>query len=117
MLACKPSDTPTAENVELGIFQDQIPTNKERYQRLVGRLMYLSYTRPDLAYSLSVVSQYMHSSSEEHLKAVFRILQYLKSPPGKKVLCSPKALPWLLKVILMQTGPVRLMIDNQLLGT
>ena len=86
MIACKPIDTPAAENIKLGIFQDQIPTNKERYQRLVGRLMYLAHTRPDLAYSLSVISQYMHSSSEEHMKAVFRILQYLKSSPGKGIM-------------------------------
>ena len=86
MLACKPVDTPAAENVKLGIFPDQVPANKEQYQRLVGRLMYLARTRPDLAYSLSVVSQYMHSPSEEHMKAVFRILQYLKSSPGKGIM-------------------------------
>ena len=42
MLDCKPSDTPAAENVRLGTFPDQILVNKERYQRLVGRLMYLA---------------------------------------------------------------------------
>ena len=83
MLACKPIDTPVAENVKLGNFPDQIPTNKEQYQRLVGRLMYLAHTRPDLAYSLSFVSQYMHSPSEEHMEAVLHILQYLKSSLGK----------------------------------
>ena len=48
--------------------------------------MYLTHTRPDLAYSLSVVSQYMHSLSEEHMKAVLHILQYLKSSPGKGIM-------------------------------
>ena len=48
--------------------------------------MYLTHTRLDLSYSLSVVSQYMHSLSEEHMKAVFRILKYLKSSPGKGVM-------------------------------
>ena len=41
---------------------NQIPTDKGRYQRLVGRLLYLAHTRLDLAYALSVVSQYMHIS-------------------------------------------------------
>ena len=48
--------------------------------------MYLAHTRPDLAYSLSIVSQYMHSPSEEHMKVVLRILQYLKSSPGKGIM-------------------------------
>jgi len=46
--------------------------------------MYLA--RPDLAYVLSVISQFMHSSSEEHMKVVTRILRYLKSSPGKGIL-------------------------------
>jgi len=83
MLACKPSDIHATENVKLSALSNQIPANKEQYQRLVRRLIYLAHTRPDLAYSLSVVSQFMHSSSEEHMKAVIRILQYLKSSPGK----------------------------------
>ena len=86
MLACKPCDTPAAENVKLGTFPDHIFADKGRYQRLVGRLMYLTHTRPDLAYSLSVVSQFMHSPSEEHMNAVIRILRYLKSSPGKGIM-------------------------------
>ena len=48
--------------------------------------MYLTHTRPDLAYALSVVSQFMHSPSEEHMNVVIRILRYLKSSPGKGIL-------------------------------
>ncbi|RVW60166.1 Retrovirus-related Pol polyprotein from transposon RE2 [Vitis vinifera] len=51
-----------------------------------GRLMYLAHTRPDLAYSLSVVSQYMHNPGEQHMNAVMRILRYLKNAPGKGIL-------------------------------
>jgi hypothetical protein len=74
------------ENLKLHGDSNQVPTNKERYQRLVGRLMYLTHTRPDLAYALSVVSQFMHSSSEEHMNVVIRILRYLKASPGKGIL-------------------------------
>ena len=52
--------------------------DRERYQRLVGRLIYLSHTRPDIAFVESVVSQYMHSPKESHLEAVHKILRYLK---------------------------------------
>lgn len=83
MLACKPAETPIEVNHKLGIFPNQIPTDIGRYQRLVGRLIYLSHTRPDIAYAVSVVSQFMHQPSEEHMDAVYRILRYLKGSPGK----------------------------------
>ncbi|CAL9003388.1 unnamed protein product, partial [Prunus brigantina] len=85
MLDCKPADTPIIQNHHLGEYPDQVPTNKERYQRLGGRLIYLSHTRPDIAYAVSVVSQFMHSPSEDHMNAVLRILRYLKSAPGKRL--------------------------------
>ena len=59
---------------------------RERYQRLVGRLIYLSHTRPDIAFPVSVVSQFMHSPGSEHFDAVYRILRYLKRTPGKGLL-------------------------------
>jgi hypothetical protein len=83
MLDCKPADTPVVQNHGLREFPDQAPTNKERYQRLVGKLIYLSHTRPDIAYVVSLVSQFMHYPSEYHMSAVIRILRYLKSSPGK----------------------------------
>ncbi|KAL0318798.1 UNVERIFIED_CONTAM: putative mitochondrial protein [Sesamum angustifolium] len=86
MAACTLASTPMEENLKLNMHPSQVPTNKERYQRLVGRLIYLAHTRPDLAYSLSVVSQFMHSRGEEHMNAVTRILRYLKSFPGKGIM-------------------------------
>ena len=88
MLACKPASTPMDINHKLGICPNQVPTDTGRYQRLVGRLIYLSHTRPDIAYAVSVVSQFMHAPSEEHLHAVHRILRYLKGTPGKGLLFS-----------------------------
>lgn len=88
MSACQPVHTPLEEKVNLFIEPDQVPVDKRRYQRLVGRLMYLSHTRPDLAYALSVVSQFMHNPGEQHMNAVLRILRYLKSAPGKGILFS-----------------------------
>ena len=65
-----------------------MPADKQRYQRLVGKLIYLSYTRPDIAYAVSVVSQVMHYPSEDHMDAVMRILRYLKSSLGKGLMFS-----------------------------
>ena len=74
------------ENLKLGVRSDQVPANKERYQRLVGQLMYLAHTRPDLAFTLSMVSRFMHTPSEEYMNAVIRILRYVKSSPGKGIM-------------------------------
>ncbi|GAV84483.1 hypothetical protein CFOL_v3_27927, partial [Cephalotus follicularis] len=64
------------------------PFDKERYQRLVGILIYLSHTGLIFAYSLSVVSQFMHNPRGLHLEAVYQILRYFKSAPGKGILFS-----------------------------
>ncbi|KAL6131056.1 hypothetical protein ACLB2K_069434 [Fragaria x ananassa] len=52
MLDCKPVETPIEMNHNLAISSNQVPTDKRRYQRLVGRLIYLSHTRPDIVYAL-----------------------------------------------------------------
>jgi Reverse transcriptase (RNA-dependent DNA polymerase) len=85
MLDCKPVDNPVVQNLKLGEFSSQELANKERYQRLVGKLIYLSHTRPDITYAVSLVSQFMHAPSEQHMEAVFRILRYLKGAPGRGI--------------------------------
>ncbi|KAM1782481.1 hypothetical protein ACFX11_040944 [Malus domestica] len=54
MIYCKPVDTPIEQNHRPGLFPHQVLTHKERYKRLVGRLIYLSHTCPDIAYAVSV---------------------------------------------------------------
>lgn len=85
MLDCQPIDTPIKVNNDLTILSGQVPTNKERYQKLVGKLIYLSHTRPNIAYVVSVVSRFMHAPNENHMKVVYRILRYLNSSPGKGI--------------------------------
>ncbi|KAL0556912.1 hypothetical protein IC582_005429 [Cucumis melo] len=83
MLGCRPADTPIEFNCKLGNSDDQVPVDKEQYQRLVGKLIYLSHTRPDISFAVSVVSQFMQAPYEKHMEAVNRILRYLKNTPGK----------------------------------
>ncbi|WKA12317.1 hypothetical protein VitviT2T_029714 [Vitis vinifera] len=54
MLGCQPVNTPIEEGLKLCVEPNQVSTDKGRYQRLVGRLMYLAHTIPDIAYELSV---------------------------------------------------------------
>ena len=88
LLDCKPIETPIVHNHRLGYYSDQVPTDKTRYQRLVGKLIYLSHTHPDITYVISVASQFMHYPSEDQMNTVTRILRYLKSSPGKGLMFS-----------------------------
>ncbi|XP_068639489.1 secreted RxLR effector protein 161-like [Aristolochia californica] len=65
----------TGEDVDIG-----------KYQILLGRLMYLCVTRPDISYAVCVVSQYMHKPQLSHWQALERILRYLKESPGRGLL-------------------------------
>ena len=73
-------------NQRLGESKEDEMVDKDMYQRLVGKLIYLSHTRPDIAYAVSIVSQFLHSPRKAHLQAVHRILQYLKGSLGKGIL-------------------------------
>jgi hypothetical protein len=79
------SSTPLEQNVKFDICSDQCSTNKEKYQKLVGKLIYLSHTRPDIAYAVGIVSQFMHNLNEDHIGVVTRILRYLKGTPRKGI--------------------------------
>ncbi|XP_022897457.1 uncharacterized protein LOC111411129 [Olea europaea var. sylvestris] len=75
-------------NHKLGEYSDQVTTDKGRYQRLVGKLIYLFHTRPDIVYAVSIVSKFMHCPSKDHMDAVIRILLYLKGSAGKGIMFS-----------------------------
>ncbi|XP_047336539.1 uncharacterized mitochondrial protein AtMg00810-like [Impatiens glandulifera] len=61
----------------------------KKYQRLVGRLIYLVHTRHDIAYVVGVVSLYMHDPRETHMDAVHRILRYLEATLDNGLLFKP----------------------------
>lgn len=85
MLDCKPTDTPTIPNLKFEDNPEDPKVNQEAYQKLVGKLIYLSHTRPDIAYAVSMVSQFMHDPRKQHMDAVMRVLRYLKKTPGKGI--------------------------------
>ncbi|KAJ9561212.1 hypothetical protein OSB04_006372 [Centaurea solstitialis] len=86
MVDCKPVDTPMMVNRRLYMEEEAKLADKGRYQRIVGKLIYLSHTRPDIAYAVGVVSQFMHQPQSSHMEAVLRIIKYLKGTPGHGVL-------------------------------
>ncbi|XP_062085779.1 secreted RxLR effector protein 161-like [Humulus lupulus] len=48
------------------------------YRQLIGSLIYLTLTRPDILYAVGVASRYMHHPKKPHLEAVRRMLRYVK---------------------------------------
>ena len=84
-LGAKPCSTPMATNVQLTKEGESFEDPK-RYRRLVRKLNYLTVTRPDIVYSVSVLSQYMSSPIVNHGAVVGYILCYLKAAPGRGIL-------------------------------
>ncbi len=86
LLGAKSVDSPMEPNVKLDAEKGEYLGDPSRYRRLVGKLNYLTVTRPDISFATSVVSQFMESPRTGHWDAVIRILRYLKGTPGRGLL-------------------------------
>ena len=86
-LGAKSCSSPMAPGVHL-TREGELFEDPERYRRFVRKLNYLTVTRPDIAHSVSVVSQYMSSPTVDNLAVVEHILCYLKGAPGRDILYS-----------------------------
>ncbi|KAM0979521.1 hypothetical protein ACFX13_015648 [Malus domestica] len=85
MSDAKPVYTPLDIKLKLSL-EGQPLLNISYYQRLVSKLIYLTITRPDIAYSVSIANQFMHSPTMEHFNLLKRILRYLKSLVGRGII-------------------------------
>ena len=83
MSGCKPTDTPSDPNKKLGDAEKGDSIVATQYKRLICKLIYLSHTSPNIAFSIGFVSQFMHTPHRVHLEPAYRILMYLKSSLGK----------------------------------
>lgn len=111
-LGSKPVDTPIEANRKIGYAKGEVPVDKGRCQRLVGRLIYLSQTRPDITYAISVVSQFMHEPYEEPLEAVHEFSDISRAHLGRD--CSLEEMSQeRLKLSLMQIEQFQLVTEDQ----
>ncbi len=78
MTGCKPISIPLEQNVKLSADERDLVEAITMYKRIVGSLIYMTITRPDLSYVVGVVSQFMQTPRKPHLDAVRRILRYIK---------------------------------------
>ena len=81
----KSCHSPMAKSLHL-TREGKLFEDPERYRRLVGKLNYFTVTRPDITYSVSVVSQHMSSPTVDHWAAVEQILCYLKGTSRRGIL-------------------------------
>jgi hypothetical protein len=60
----------------------------QQYQRLVGRLIYLTITQPDIPFVVNVLRCFMQTLRQPHMAAALKVLRYLKRNPGHRLLMS-----------------------------
>jgi histone deacetylase 1/2 len=80
MSDCKPVSTPLSTGKKLSLYEGSLlgPSNESQYRSIVGALQYLTLTRPDIAFSVNKVCQFLHAPTTVHWAAVKRILRYIK---------------------------------------
>lgn len=83
LLGAKPAEFTIEQNHRLGMAQGDVLADPGSYRRLVGRLIYLTITRPELCYSVHILSQFMQEPWSEHWEAALRVVRYLKGKPGQ----------------------------------
>ncbi|KAI3508923.1 hypothetical protein L1887_23945 [Cichorium endivia] len=74
------------ENLKLDKGDEEERVDANQYRRLIGRLLYLQATRPDITYSVNILSQFVSDPKQSHWNAALRILRYLKTTIGQGIL-------------------------------
>ncbi|XP_031116789.1 uncharacterized protein LOC116020454 [Ipomoea triloba] len=82
-LEAKPAKTPSVPGQRLTNLEGTLLEQPEIFRRLVGKLLYLTNTRPDITYAVQQLSQFVDKPRDNHLVAAHRVLRYLKGSPGK----------------------------------
>nr|GEV07508.1 retrovirus-related Pol polyprotein from transposon TNT 1-94 [Tanacetum cinerariifolium] len=78
MDSCDPVDTPMVDRLKLDEVPLGIPVDQTRFRSMVGILMYLTASRPDLVFAVCMCARYQASLTKKHLEALKRVFWYLK---------------------------------------
>ena len=77
MINCKPATTLMNVNEKLQQNDGAEMADVQRFKSLVGGLIYLTHTRPDISYSIGVISRFMQHPSRDHFGAAKRVMRYI----------------------------------------
>ncbi|EOY21968.1 Uncharacterized protein TCM_014135 [Theobroma cacao] len=87
LLGAKPTSTLIDYNTKLTkASQEEEITDPTRYRQLVGKLLYLTFTRPDISFAMQTLAQFMDKPAHDHYMAAYRVLKYLKGALGQGIL-------------------------------
>uniref|UniRef100_A0A2N9IMS3 Reverse transcriptase Ty1/copia-type domain-containing protein n=1 Tax=Fagus sylvatica TaxID=28930 RepID=A0A2N9IMS3_FAGSY len=89
MTDCKVAPTPIATTPPFSTANNDALSDPTPFRSLVGALQYATFTRPDIAFAVNRVCQFMHKPSTVHFVAAKRILRYLKGTLHNGVLFQP----------------------------
>ena len=93
MLLCKPVSTPMSAKHDLSTAAGPLLVNPTEFRTIVGSLQYLTITRPDIAFAVNSVSQFMSHPRLPHLTAAKRILRYIKGNLDHGLFFAPQQQP------------------------
>ncbi|KAK5785838.1 hypothetical protein PVK06_040459 [Gossypium arboreum] len=65
--------------------EDTLIEDKTVYQRLIGRLIYLTHTRPDITFAVSHLTQFMQNPKQSHIEAAMKVVRYIKREPRLEI--------------------------------
>lgn len=86
LLGSKPAYTPMEPQHRLPLDDSPLLKDPLPYRRLLGRLIYLLTTRPDLCYCVHILSQFMQAPREAHWEAALRVVRFLKRSAGQGIM-------------------------------
>jgi len=78
MKDCNSVSNPSETNSKLDECSEEEKVDSTMFRQIVGSLRYLCNSRPNICYSVSVISKFMHDPRKPHLIAAKRILRYVK---------------------------------------
>ncbi|KAL2232730.1 UNVERIFIED_CONTAM: hypothetical protein Sindi_1453000 [Sesamum indicum] len=78
MLDAKPSPTPLPSGVKLVVEDGLLLSDPGTYRRLIGRLLYLGFTRLDISFAVQQLNQFLQAPRTSHWSVALHVLRYLK---------------------------------------
>ncbi|KAL2243673.1 UNVERIFIED_CONTAM: Retrovirus-related Pol polyprotein from transposon RE2 [Sesamum indicum] len=82
LLEAKSVATPFPAGLKLASDTGALLQTPDSYRRLVGRLLYLSFTRPNISHSVQQLSQYLNHPCDAHWNTALHVVRYLKGCPS-----------------------------------
>eukprot|EP00253_Pinus_taeda_P013307 PITA_13307 len=128
MQDCKPATTPMEPGLKLSAQSSSPLVDETLFRQLVGSLIYLTATRPDINFAVSYISRFTSTPKADHWIAAKRVLRYTSKKQQAVALSSTEAeyqgavkasceAIWLRRMLadmhVFQTGPTPLFCDNQ----